>query len=158
MRVLRKNVRKCRLPVIFLFILAIALLAACGGGGSDSGQPPAPATSAPAQQSFETNDETTTAEGVRIIEVTAAFLEPRYRPDPIILKVGEAVQFRITSFDTQHTFTIDELGVDEKITQKLIGTTAVSQVVTPTHAGELRLCCRIHNGTPLMQGIVQVVE
>ena len=157
MRSLRKSIRKCRLPVIFLFILVIAILAACGGS-SDSSEQTAPATTAPAQQSSESSGETTTAEGIRIIQVEAFFAAEGFSPDPIILKVGEAVQFSIISRDTQHTFTIDELGVDEKITQTLIGTTSISQVVTPTTAGNLRLYCRIHNGTPLMQGIVQVVE
>lgn len=153
MRVLRDYVRKCQLPVIFLSILAIALLTACGGSSSDNA--PAPkATTAPdsAPQSG------TPAEGVRTIVVQTAYVVPYYRSDPIVLKVGEPVQFSISSFDTRHTFTITELDVDVNITQKLIGETAVTQVVTPQQTGTFRIWCRIHTNVPLMEGTVEVVN
>ena len=149
MRDSRKNLRNYRLLAVFLFIPAIALLAACGGGG-ESG--PAPATVAPTQQAAQA------AEGVRVIEVFAAYVQPHYQPNPIVLKLGEPVQFQVTSSDTRHTFTIDGLNVDLDIPQRLIGDTILTPVVTPTQAGTLRLWCRIHTNVPLMEGVVEVVE
>ena len=149
MRFSRENVRKCQPLAVFLFILAIALLAACGGDG-DSG--PAPATVASPQQAPQVQ------EGVRVIEVFAAYVVPHYQPNPIVLKVGEPIQFNITSRDTLHTFTINGLGIDVEVPQRLKGGTTLSQVVTPTQAGTLRLWCRIHTNVPLMEAVVQVVE
>ncbi len=93
-----------------------------------------------------------------MIEVFAAYIVPHYQPNPIVLKVGEPVQFQIISSDTRHTFTIDGLNVDTEIPQKLKGGIVLTQVVTPTQAGTLRLWCRIHTNVPLMEGVVQVVE
>ena len=93
-----------------------------------------------------------------MIEVFAAYVQPHYQPNPIVLKVGEPVQFKVTSSDTRHTLTIDGLNVDLEIPQKLKGGAVLTQVVTPTQAATLRLWCRIHTNVPLMEGVVQVVE
>ena len=157
MRVLQEKIREYRLPVIFLFTLTFALLAACGGGDSDSG--PAPGnTIASTEQAFQSTGESTSLEGVRVMEVRAAFVVPYFTPDPIILKSGEAVQFRITSADTRHTFTVTELDIETEVTQRLIGETAVTQVSTPQTTGTFRLWCRIHINAPVMVGVIQVVE
>ena len=126
--------------------LILTLLMACGGGTSDTGPAPT-ATIAPATQ-----------EGVRLIEVVAAYVAPHYQPGPIVLKVGEPVQFKISSADTLHTFTIDELNVDEEVVQTLIGEAALTAVITPGQAGTLRIWCRIHTNVPLMEGVIQIVE
>jgi heme/copper-type cytochrome/quinol oxidase subunit 2 len=99
-------------------------------------------------------------EGVKVIDVLTAFVEPRFTPDPIVLEVGEPVQFRVISADTRHTFTVDELNVDLQIAQKLLGGTAISEVVTPQTAGTFRLYCRIHMSVSygLMSGVIQVVD
>ena len=136
-------------------LLLLAVLAACGGS-SDS-KPAATATSTPAQDASQPAGEANTAEGVRVIEVLAAFVVPRYTPDPIVLKVGEPVQFSVTSADTRHTFTVTELNIDEQVNQKLIGGAAVTQVVTPQQIGTFRLWCRIHENAPVMVGEIQVV-
>ncbi len=157
MNLLRKNIEKSRLPVIFLFILAIASLAACGGS-SDSSQPSAPATTAPAQQSSETTNEPTTTEGVRVIEVVVAFIEPHFTPDVIVVNVGEPVQFSITSADTRHTFTVAELGVDLPVAQSLIGTTSLSEVIIPQETGIFVFRCTLHNNPSVGVGSLEVVQ
>ena len=118
-------------------LLAVLLLAACGGDSSDS---------APADQASPTLESAsigTAPEGVTVIDVVAAFVEPRFQPDPIVVKLGEPVQFRITSVDTRHTFTITELDLDVQVTQKLIGDTAVSEVITPQLTGKFLIWCQI---------------
>lgn len=145
----RKNVRKRRLLSVLPLILAVAIFAACGGGG-DSGSAPATVTATP--QAVQA------AEGVRVIEVFAAYVVPHYQPNPIVLKVGEPIQFQISSSDTRHTFTIDGLNLDLEIPQKLKGGIVLTPVVTPTQPGTFRLWCRIHTNVPLMEGVVQVVE
>lgn len=39
-----------------------------------------------------------------------------YLPGELTVKVGETVKIRLSSDDSPHTFTIDELGVDEEFT------------------------------------------
>lgn len=156
MRALRNKVRKCRLPVIFLSILVIALLAACGGSSDGAS---APTATAPAGNSApQSGGDGTSLEGVRTIEIQTAYVVPYYRSEPIVLKVGEPVLFSISSFDTRHTFTITELGVDVAVTQSLVGETAVSQVITPQEPGTFRIWCRIHTNVPLMEDTLQVVN
>ena len=149
-------VKKYRLLTALLFIPMIALLAACGGG-SDSGPAPTNAV-APTEEALQSTGESTTQEGVRVIDIQAAFVVPYFTPDPIILKTGEPVQFRIISADTRHTFTVTELNLDTQVTQRLIGETAVTQVITPQTTGTFRLWCRIHINAPVMEGVIQVVE
>jgi hypothetical protein len=47
-----------------------------------------------------------TAQPPRIIELTLAFIAPHFRPDPIVLRVGEPVQFQVSSADTRHSLVI----------------------------------------------------
>ena len=120
------------LPVI------LTILIACGGGSSDTSPAPT-ATSAPAQQPVPTTGETSTGEGVRVIEVSQFLYW--MEPEPIELKVGEPVQFRITSLETEHTFTVKALGLDEVVG---IRKTVLSRVVTPQTAGSFDIICKRH--------------
>ena len=156
MRNSRENARKCSLLAVALIIPVIVLIAACGGGGSDSA--PASETSSDPTQVVQSSGGSATVEGVKVIDVVTAYVVPYFRSDPIVLKVGEPVQFKLSSFDTRHTFTITELDVDVNVTQKLIGETAVSQVIIPQQSGTFRIWCRIHLNVPLMEGTLQVVE
>jgi len=90
-----------------------------------------------------------------VIEVTVAFIAPYFRPDPIVLKVGEPVQFKVTSADTRHTFVIESLGIDVEVPQKSLNETVTSKVVTPQAAGTLRVFCRIHERLPI-EGALEV--
>ncbi len=147
-----------RRPIaVILFLFGLALMAACGG----SGESPAPTAAGETSQGpSESQGQTSTVEGVKVIDVLTAFVEPRFTPDPIVLKVGEPVQFRVISADTRHTFTVDELNVDLQIAQKLLGGTAISEVITPQTAGTFGLYCRIHKSVSygLMSGVIQVVD
>ena len=142
------------LAITLMPLLIMTLLAGCGSDSSDA----VPATPAPAQATSEVAGGATSLEGVTVIDVVTAFVVPRFQPDPIVVKLGEPVQFRITSADTRHTFTITELDIDVQVTQKLIGDTAVTQVITPQQIGTFLIWCRIHTNAPTMEGFIQVEE
>lgn len=76
------------------------------------------------------SEEKTTTEVEKVTQVKVY----KYAFDPAQLeaKVGEKVKLEITSLDTEHTFTIDELNINQKITT---GGTAVVEF-TPTQLGE----------------------
>ena len=137
---------KCWRFFIVPILAAGLLFVACGGGGSD-GQTAPQATEPPAGAVAQP--------GVTVVEVNLAFPPPRFRPDPVIIKVGEPVQFKITSVDTKHTFTLGALGIDETIPQTR--ESIFSPVVIPREVGEFLLFCRIHVRLP-MEGTVVVTE
>lgn len=120
-----------------LLLLGILFLSACGGGG---GAPrPAPVATQPAPAPPASGQEE-----VRVIDVTLNFVVPRFQPDPIVLKVGEPVQFRATSINARHTFTIEELGIDVEVPQPVLKQTVTTGVVVPQRAGDFLLFCRVH--------------
>ena len=122
----------------FLVLLAaggLALVAwACGGGGVSTPIPPPTGVPTATQESEQAPQGT-----VRVIEVSSFIYW--IDPEPIELKVGEAVQFKITSLETEHTFTIEALGVDVLVG---IRKTELSQVVTPQTAGSFDIICKRH--------------
>jgi plastocyanin len=77
---------------------------------------------------------------------------PRFAPDPIVLKVGEPVQFKVTSTNIRHTFTIEALDIDVEIPQTK--ETITTKAVTPQEAGEFLVICRIHRRLPMEGKIV----
>jgi heme/copper-type cytochrome/quinol oxidase subunit 2 len=72
-----------------------------------------------------------------------------------VLKVGEPVQFKVTSADTRHTFIIEALGIDVEVPQQSLNETVTTRVVTPQAAGTFRVFCRIHERLP-MEGTIEV--
>ncbi len=92
-----------------------------------------------------------------VVEVTLSFVQPRFRPDPIVLQVGKPVQFRITSTDTRHNFIIESLGIDVEVSQKALGQSVTTKVVTPQEIGTFPAFCGIHRRLP-MEGTIQVTE
>lgn len=129
--------------------LVMCFLAACGK--DDTPKERAPTASSPATQQAAPSP----GRAPRVIEVTEAFIAPHFRPDPIVLKVGEPVQFKVTSADTRHTFIIESLGIDVDIPQKSLDETVTTRVVTPQAAGTFRVFCRIHERLP-MEGAIEV--
>jgi heme/copper-type cytochrome/quinol oxidase subunit 2 len=72
-----------------------------------------------------------------------------------VLKVGEPVQFKVTSADTRHTFVIESLGIEIEVPQKSLHETVTTRVVTPQAVGTLRVFCHIHERLP-MAGSIEV--
>ncbi len=123
-------------------LLGIALLTACGNEASKDETTPA----TPAEQS---------GSPARVVDVTLSFIEPRFRPDPIEIKVGEPVQFNVSSADTRHRFIVEPLGIDVDVPQKSLNESATTKVVTPTEAGTFRIFCSVHARMP-MEGTLVV--
>jgi plastocyanin len=130
-------------------VLGMCFLATCGK--EDTPKERAPTASSPATQQAVPSP----GRAPRVIEITEAFIAPHFRPDPIVLKVGEPVQFKVTSADTRHTFIIEALGIDVEVPQKSLNETVTTKVVTPQVAGTFHVFCRIHERLP-MEGSIEV--
>lgn len=128
-------------------LLALLLLAACDGGDPSK----APATTAQAPQQAGAPP----GRAPRVVDVTLSFVAPRFQPDPIVLQVGEPVQFRVTSADTRHLFIIEALGIEVEVPQKSLQETVTTRVVMPQEPGTFRMLCRMHARLP-MEGTVEV--
>lgn len=137
-------------------LVGILFLVACGGGGSDAG-PETVATNTPAQASGQAADDTTAAANARVIDMTLQFVVPRFQPDPIVVKVGEPIKFVVNTLSARHTFTIDELGIDEEVPQPSRNVTVTTDVVTPQRTGDFLVFCRIHTRLP-MEGRLIVTD
>jgi plastocyanin len=132
-------------------LLGTLVLVACGGdettkkSTTSSSAPPTPQITQPS------------GEAPRVIEVTLAFVAPRFRPDPIVVQVGKPVQFKLTSADTRHHLVIESLGIDLEVPQKSLEESVTTGVVTPQETGMWRMFCRIHSRMA-MEGTLQVTD
>ncbi len=126
-------------------LVGMVLFTACGNQSSQDQAP----VSAPAEQTGETT---------RVVEVMLSFIEPRFRPDPIEIQVGEPVQFKVSSADTRHHFVVEPLGIDVEVPPKSANEPATTQVVTPMKAGTFRIFCSVHARMPPMEGTLIVSE
>ena len=136
-----------------VLVVGLLLLTACGRGEererpSDPAPTPKPTgTSKPAE--------------VATPEVTAKLIEVdlsvfKFTPKKLFLKVGEPVQFKVTSKDTIHSFTIKDLGIDVELTP---GEHKISEVFTPQQIGTFQITCRIHSVSAYgMEGFLVVTE
>ena len=132
-------------------VLGMCFLAACGR--DDTPREPAPTAPSTVTQPAAPSP----GGSPRVIEVTVAFIAPHFRPDPLVLKVGEPVQFKVTSADTRHTFVIEPLGIEIEVPQKSLHETVTTKVVTPPAAGTFRMFCHIHERLP-MEGSIEVTD
>jgi plastocyanin len=112
-------------------LFGIVLLTACGNDVPDVPKDEATST-APAGQA------------VRVVDVTLSFVEPRFRPDPLEIKIGEPVRFKVGSADTRHRLVIESLGIDVEVPQKSLNESVTTKTVTPTKAGTYRIFCSVH--------------
>src|SRR5688572_16901550 len=97
--------------------LGLLMATACGreDATQDTASPGAPAAiQAPGGQA---------GAAPRVVDVTMSFIEPRFRPNPMVIQVGKPVQFKVTSADTRHTFVIDALGIAVEVPQKSLDET-----------------------------------
>ncbi|HEU4760061.1 MAG TPA: cupredoxin domain-containing protein [Dehalococcoidia bacterium] len=120
------------IPVVVLVMLAAGLAAAACGGGkekqSDGGQPAGSNTVSMEQDDFYFKPKDTTVEAGKAVTVN-------------LKNEGKAT----------HTFTIDELNVDQTVAPD----TEATVTFTPTKAGTLAFYCKFHRGRG-MEGTLTV--
>lgn len=120
------------LPVLSASILALMLVLAAGCGDGDEEE--APAGGSPGEIKMELND---------------FFFEPK----DLNASAGQTLTLELENEgDAPHTFTIDELGIDEQVAPGENATVTV----TPEQDGEIPFYCRFHLELQGMQGTITV--
>ena len=129
------------------------LLSACGKGDQDKhGAAPA-ATPKPTPAATPTPAPQPQA-NVKLVEVDLSVF--KFTPKTMFLKVGEPVQFRVSSKDTLHSFTVKDLDIDVALNP---GESKVTPVITPQQTGTFQITCRIHPVSAYgMEGFLKVTE
>lgn len=135
---------------VFVFVLLGMLYVTACSREDTPEKPASPGTPTATQQGAQP-----TAQAPQIIELTLAFIAPHFRPDPLVLQVGQPVQFTVSSADTRHFLVIEALGIELEVPPKSMNQAVTAQVVTPQAVGTLRMFCRIHARLP-MEGTVEV--
>ena len=139
-----------------LLLSVTLVLAACGGGeagGDDAGEGHDP------QGTLEIGDERATNHGSADLTDTSEFeleLDDFYF-GPTVLQGEAGQQVTLTMHnegDAAHTFTIEELGIDEELQP---GDEGVSVDVTFPDAGSLPFVCTFHRGQGML-GALSVGE
>ena len=137
-----------------LAILLSVVIAACGGDGDDPAptqvraSPPAPATAPTVAAPVQTS-----AGGGRVVRVvnedTGGSGAYAFNPSALTFQVGESVTIEVTAETEFHTFTVDDLGIDESL--------GAGETATFDHtfdkAGTFKLVCLVH---PQMTGTITV--
>ncbi len=141
--------RYLRFPVLGL--VGCLLLAGCGR--SDEGEQPTTPAAVPEPAAAPAPAQGTAWEvSARLVEVDLSVF--KFTPRTIVLKVGEPVQFRVTSKDTIHSFTVKDLGLDVELTP---GESKLSDVFTPQQTGIFQISCRIHSVSSYgMEGVMEI--
>src|SRR5918996_1886596 len=134
--------------VFALILLGMLCVTACSREDTPE-KPASTGTPAATQQ-----DAQPPAQAPRIIELTLAFIAPHFRPDPIVLQVGQPVQFKVSGADTRHFLVIEALGIELEVPQKSLNKAVTTKVVTPQEVGTFRMFCRIHARLP-MEGTLE---
>ncbi|MFQ5859940.1 MAG: cupredoxin domain-containing protein [Dehalococcoidia bacterium] len=118
--------------------LGVLAAAACGGGY----QAPGPAATTPPSEA---------AQG----EVTVTATYPRFQPTSITVAPGETIRLNLTSTDTSHTFTIDELGINIAVS----GGQTIVEEMRVEQAGTFTFYCTVpgHRGAGMV-GTLEVRE
>jgi len=136
-----------------ILVFGFFLLTGCGRD-EESERPSAPATPPESTVAPKSTEVTAPAVTAKLVEVDLSVF--KFTPKQIVLKVGEPVQFKITSKDTIHSFTVKDLGIDVELTP---GGQKISDVFTPQQTGTFQITCRIHSVSAYgMEGFLVVTE
>ena len=145
-------VRRRLLPMAVVTSIVSIILVACGGGAapapataqpaSPPPPPPAATPAAPAAPGGSGSSDASTS-GTQF-EVTLA--DPagsgsyEFKPGNLTFKVGETVTFTFNAQTEFHTFTVEDLGIDESA----VGGETITFTVTFDKAGTFELICIPH--------------
>jgi heme/copper-type cytochrome/quinol oxidase subunit 2 len=142
-----------RLGVLVVACTVVAWVTACGGSGEDK-RPAAPASPAKPATAPAPAPATEPQITAKLVEVNLSVF--KFTPKQITLKAGEPVQFRVTSTDTLHTFTVKDLGLDVALNPR---ESKVTEVFTPQQTGTFQITCRIHSVSSYgMEGFLEVTD
>ena len=140
--------RRLSVPIIVTVLLTM-VLAACGGSddpGDEAGtsSPPPPASAPTVAAPTAAAQPALSGDGVTKFAVEnqdpGGTGEYKFVPSQLQFSVGETVEFTITAETEFHTFTIDELNID----QALDAGEAITFTFTFDTPGEYRLICIPH--------------
>lgn len=144
-------VRRRLLPVAVVTSILSIMLVACGGGAEPaaptaqpSSPPPPPPAAAPAAPAATGGSGSAGASGGAQFEVILA--DPggsgayEFIPEDLTFSVGETVTFALIAESEFHTFTVDDLGIDEAVD----GGATSSLTFTFDTAGTYDLICVPH--------------
>jgi len=148
--------------VIIGVILSLAAVACGGDGDSDptatpgqSSPVPAAPTATAASGGSNGSSQTTAQPGGMTVEVlnrdNGGSGKYAFEPADFTFKVGDTVTFVLTAETEFHTFTVDDLGIDEAIN----GGDTVEFTFTFDKAGEFHLFCIPHEALG-MEGTITV--
>ena len=134
-----------------LLLLVIALAAACGGGGDDATPPPSGAGATPPPPPAPPSAAACPVD--RCVTVANEDIggtgEYNFNPSELSFNVGETVELTLGAETEFHTFTVEDLGIDEAL-----GAEEVHPFTfTFDRAGTFKLICLAH---PQMTGTITV--
>ena len=133
--------------------VVVALGIACGDSG-ESERPAVPASPTKPAAVPTPAPATEPKISAKLVEVDLSVF--KFTPKQITLKAGEQVQFRVTSKDTLHTFTVKDLGIDVALNP---GESKVTEVLTPQQTGTFQITCRIHSVSSYgMEGFLEITD
>jgi cytochrome c oxidase subunit 2 len=142
-----------RLGLFVVGCVVCLLLTGCGKSDQDE-HPAAPATTPRPTAAPTPAPAPGPKINAKLVEVALSVF--KFTPKRIVLKVGEPVQFRVTSKDTLHSFTVKDLGIDVALNP---GESKVTEVFTPQQTGTFQITCRIHSVSAYgMEGFLEVTE
>jgi plastocyanin len=134
--------------------LAIFVLLTSCGSGDKKERPAAPAATSEPTAAPTQAPATGSKVHAKLIDVALSVF--KFTPKTIVLKAGEPVQFRVTSKDTIHTFTVKDLGIDVALDP---GESKVTEVIVPQQTGTFQITCRIHSVSAYgMEGFLEVTD
>lgn len=139
------------LPMVVVASIVSILLVACGGGATPApataqpaSPPPPPPAAAPAAPAAPSSSVPSGSAGGAQFEVTledpAGSGAYKFGPADMTFSVGETVTFAFSSESEFHTFTVDDLGIDESVD----GGTTTTLTFTFDKAGTFDLICVPH--------------
>ena len=136
-----------------VLVVGLLLLTACERGEKKE-RPAAPAATPKSTVAPTPAEGTNPKATAKLVEVDLSVF--KFTPKTIVLKVGEPVQFKVTSKDTIHSLTIKDLGIDVELAP---GEQKISEVFTPQQTGTFQITCRIHSVSAYgMEGFLVVTE
>ncbi len=132
--------------LLVLVALVMLVVAACAGEEATPTPTPAPASGTPTP---------TPASGPTITDVVVSARYAAFQPATITVAKGETISLQVTSTDSPHTFTIDELGINVSVG----GGNTVTREITIDQAGTFTFYCSVpgHRGAG-MEGTLTVIE